>query len=364
MLTVKYKKIFNKKARFPAFPLMYLIYYVNYFLLNSHMPIIKVDKLSRQFGNITAVDNVSFDVEEGTIFGFLGPNGAGKTTTINILCTLISPTSGRASISGYDCSSQSYEVRKSIGIVFQDTTLDKDLTAYENLMFHAFLYKVKRADMKDRIREALHFVDLFERRNDLVKKFSGGMKRRLEVARGLLHRPGVLFLDEPTLGLDPQTRARLWEYIADLPRKHKVTIFMTTHYMEEAEICDRIAIIDNGKMITIGTPDELKKTVGGDVIYIRTSDNKKARLEIERLFNLEASEKDGELYFTSSKGDACIPEIIKTIGETVLSIRLQRPTLNDVFLKMTGKGIREDEVSSNDTVKEAVRAYRRRRDRG
>ena len=246
----------------------------------------------------------------------------------------------------------------------QDTTLDKDLTAYENLMFHAYLYDVKRIERKKRIDDALHFVGLYERRNDLIKKFSGGMKRRIEVARGLIHKPRILFLDEPTLGLDPQTRANLWEFIVELPRKHNVTIFMTTHYMEEAEVCDRIAIIDNGKIITTGTPDELKKTVGGDVIYIKTSDNKKAKLEIEKLFNVDVSEKDGELFFTSLRGDACIPEIIKTIGETVLSVRLQRPTLNDVFLKMTGKEIRELDVSSNDTIKEEIRAYRRRSDRG
>ena len=328
------------------------------------MPIIRVENLTKQFGAVTAVNDVSFEVDEGTIFGFLGPNGAGKTTTINILCTLLLPTSGMAFISGHDCVKEPSEVRKSIGIVFQDTTLDKDLTAYENLMFHAYLYDVKRIERKKRIDDALHFVGLYERRNDLIKKFSGGMKRRIEVARGLIHKPRILFLDEPTLGLDPQTRANLWEFIVELPRKHNVTIFMTTHYMEEAEVCDRIAIIDNGKIITTGTPDELKKTVGGDVIYIKTSDNKKAKLEIEKLFNADVSEKDGELFFTSLRGDACIPEIIKTIGETVLSVRLQRPTLNDVFLKMTGKEIRELDVSSNDTIKEEIRAYRRRSDRG
>ena len=328
------------------------------------MPIIRVENLTKQFGAVTAVNDVSFEVDEGTIFGFLGPNGAGKTTTINILCTLLLPTSGMAFISGHDCVKEPSEVRKSIGIVFQDTTLDKDLTAYENLMFHAYLYDVKRIERKKRIDDALHFVGLYERRNDLVKKFSGGMKRRIEVARGLIHKPRILFLDEPTLGLDPQTRANLWEFIVELPRKHNVTIFMTTHYMEEAEVCDRIAIIDNGRIITRGTPDELKKTVGGDVIYIKTSDNKKAKLEIEKLFNADVSEKDGELFFTSLRGDACIPEIIKTIGETVLSVRLQRPTLNDVFLKMTGKEIRELDVSSNDTIKEEIRAYRRRSDRG
>lgn len=324
------------------------------------MSIIKVENLSKKFDGLTAVDDISFEVNEGTIFGFLGPNGAGKTTTINILCTLLAPTSGKASIAGHDCLKESSEVRKAIGIVFQDTTLDKDLTAYENLQLHAYLYDVKRNEIKNRIDDALHFVGLYERKDDLVKKFSGGMKRRLEVARGMIHRPRVLFLDEPTLGLDPQTRSSLWEFIVGLPIKHNVTIFMTTHYMEEAEVCDNIAIIDNGKIIASGTPEELKKTVGGDVIYIRTSDNEKARVEIEQLFDLSVSEKDNELFLTTLKGDACIPEIIKAIGEKVLSVRLQRPTLNDVFLKMTGKQIRELNGTAEDTVKEAVRAYRRR----
>ncbi|HXX58624.1 MAG TPA: ATP-binding cassette domain-containing protein [Thermodesulfovibrionales bacterium] len=328
------------------------------------MPIITVENLVKRFGNITAVNDISFEVEEGSIFGFLGPNGAGKTTTISILCTLLSPTSGRAFISGYDCLSEPSAVRKSIGIVFQDSTLDKELTAYENLMFHAYLYDVKRDERKQRIEDALHFVDLYERRYDLVKKFSGGMKRRLEVARGFIHRPKVLFLDEPTLGLDPQTRANLWEFIVDLPRKHRMTIFMTTHYMEEAEVCDRIAIIDAGKIITVGTPDELKKTVGGDVIYIRTKDNRKAKTEIAKLFQVDVSEKDSELFLTSVKGDACIPEIIRAMGETVVSVRLQRPTLNDVFLKLTGREIRSEDVSSSDNVKDAVRSYRRKFDRG
>jgi ABC-2 type transport system ATP-binding protein len=328
------------------------------------MPVIKVENLVKNFGNITAVNDISFEVDEGTIFGFLGPNGAGKTTTINILCTLLAPTSGRAYINGYDCAREPAEVRRSIGIVFQDTTLDKDLTAYENLVFHAYLYNLKRSEMKSRIGDLLQFVGLYERKNDLVKKFSGGMKRRLEVARGLIHNPKVLFLDEPTLGLDPQTRSNLWEFIVELPKKHNVTVFMTTHYMEEAEVCDSIAIIDNGKIIVAGTPEELKKTVGGDVIYIRTNDNKKAKSEIEKLFDAEVSEKDDELFLTVLKGDACIPEIIRTIGETVLSVRLQRPTLNDVFLKMTGKEIRREDMSSGDTIKEAVRSYRRKFDRG
>ena len=326
-------------------------------------PIIKVENLVRKFGNLTAVNDISFEVEEGTIFGFLGPNGAGKTTTINILCTLLSPTSGKASIYEHDCTKESSQVRKAIGIVFQDTTLDKDLTAYENLVFHAYLYDVKKSEREGRIKDALNFVDLYDRRNDLVKKFSGGMKRRLEVARGLIHRPKVLFLDEPTLGLDPQTRANLWDFIVELPKKHKVTIFMTTHYMEEAEVCDRIAIIDHGRIITMGTPDELKKTIGGDVIYVRTSDNKKAKDEIEKLLEVNVFEQENELFLTSLRGDACIPEIIRALGDSVLSVRLQRPTLNDVFLKMTGREMRGEGASSGDTIKEEVRSYRRRHDR-
>jgi ABC-2 type transport system ATP-binding protein len=322
--------------------------------------IIKVENLTKRFDGINAVNDISFEVEEGTIFGFLGPNGAGKTTTISILCTLLSPTSGKASIAGHDCMKEPAEVRRAIGIVFQDTTLDKDLTAYENLIFHAYLYNVPKDEMQDRVENSLKFVDLYERRDDLVKKFSGGMKRRLEVARGLIHKPRVLFLDEPTLGLDPQSRTNLWEFITKLPEKHNVTVFMTTHYMEEAEVCDRIAIIDKGKIIAMGSPEELKRTIGGDVVYMRTTDNVNVKEEIERLLKLSVTEKDGELYMTCDMGDTCIPEMMRKIGEKVISVRLQRPTLNDVFLKLTGKAIREEEASPEEGVKEYVRAYRRR----
>ncbi len=328
------------------------------------MQIIQVDDLVKKFGSITAVDGISFAVEENTIFGFLGPNGAGKTTTINILCTLLAPTSGRAFLNGHDCAAESSEVRKSIGIVFQDSSLDKDLTARENLIFHAYLYNVEKSERKRRVDDALRLVDLSDRADNLVKTFSGGMKRRLEVARGLIHRPKVLFLDEPTLGLDPQSRASLWEFISQLPKEHGVTIFMTTHYMEEAEVCNRIAIIDKGRIIAAGTPQELKKTVGGDVIYLRTADNRKAIAEIRERFALDASEKDDEIFISALKGEACIPEIVRALGERVLSVRMQRPTLNDVFLKLTGKEIREETPSSGNDIKEAVRAYRRHHDRG
>jgi ABC-2 type transport system ATP-binding protein len=186
------------------------------------------------------------------------------------------------------------------------------------------------------------------------------MKRRLEAARGLIHRPGVLFLDEPTLGLDPQSRANLWEFITEMPKKHGVTVFMTTHYMEEAEVCDRIAIIDSGKIIAEGSPEDLKKTVGGDVVSLKTKDNQWSRTEIKRLFDIDAVEKGGELYLTSNRGDACIPELIRGLADMVISVKLQRPTLNDVFLKLTGKAIRDEEVSGMSTVKDAVRSFRRR----
>lgn len=325
------------------------------------MPMIEVKNLTKKFGGATAVDDISFDVEEGSIFGFLGPNGAGKTTTINILCTLLSPTSGKAVIDGHDCGKESPEVRKKIGIVFQDNTLDKELTAYENLLFHSYLYCVPKNVRKKKIDEALHFVGLHERKDDPVKKFSGGMKRRLEVARSLIHQPKILFLDEPTLGLDPQSRSNLWEFISKLPEEQGVTIFMTTHYMEEAEICREIAIIDKGKIIARGSPDDLKKMIGGDVIYLKTRDNPGSLLDIRRLLNIEAEERDGEIFISvSGKSDACIPKLINALGDRVVAVRMQRPALNDVFLKLTGKAIRPESVSGNSEIKESIRSYRRK----
>jgi ABC-2 type transport system ATP-binding protein len=315
----------------------------------SRTPVIKVENLVKRFGAVTAVDGVSLEVEEGTIFGFLGPNGAGKTTTISVLCALLAPTSGTASVNGFDCMEQSARVRESIG---------------ENLAFHAYLYRVKKSEVRRRVEDALAFVDLFERRDDLVKRFSGGMKRRLEVARGLIHRPTVLFLDEPTLGLDPQSRANLWESITKLPREHNVTVFMTTHYMDEAEVCQRIAIIDKGKLIAEGSPETLKQTVGGDVIYLKTADNARAQEELKRSLGINAEIKDGELYITGQAGDACIPALIRTLADEVLTVRLQRPTLNDVFLNLTGKALRDEEADEADAIKHEVRAYRRRHEGG
>lgn len=328
------------------------------------MPIITVENLKKIFGSLAAVDGISFEVEKGTIFGFLGPNGAGKTTTINVLCTLVLPTSGRVFIDGHDCVKESAEVRKKIGIVFQDNTLDKELTAYENLLFHSYLYNIPKNERGERIKDALNFIGLYERKDDPVKKYSGGMKRRLEVARAIIHQPKVLFLDEPTLGLDPQSRTNLWEFISELPKRHDVTIFMTTHYMEEAEICDNIAIIDKGKIIAQGSPEELKKMIGGDIIYLKTRNNRRAIDDIKKILNLHADEKNGEIFIPVSKGDACIPRLIETLEDMVLSVRLQRPTLNDVFLKLTGKAIRPETVSGGDELKESIRSYRRRFDKG
>jgi ABC-2 type transport system ATP-binding protein len=222
--------------------------------------IIEVNKLTKKFGKFTAVDSTSFNVKKGEMFAFLGPNGAGKTTTIKMLTTLLVPTTGKVNINGFDPRKQQDEVRQSFGIVFQDSSLDDDMTAYENMEFHGVFYGVPRDVLKERIEYLMKFVGLWERKNDFVKVFSGGMKRRLEIARGLIHHPKILFLDEPTLGLDPQTRNYIWDYIKKLNEEEKMTVFMTTHYMNEAErVADRVAIIDHGKIVSQGSPEELKK---------------------------------------------------------------------------------------------------------
>ncbi len=228
--------------------------------------IIKVENLTRKFNGLTAVDGISFEVKKGEIFGFLGPNGAGKTTTINMLCTLLRPTSGTAEVACCDIIKDPNRVRREIGIIFQDPSLDDRLTAEDNLRFHGYLYHMKISDINQRIPEVLNLVELYDRRKDFVKKFSGGMKRRLEIARGLLHHPKLLFLDEPTLGLDPQTRAHIWDYILKMRKETGLSIFMTTHYMQEAEVCDRIAIMDHGHIVDLDSPEGLKKKHGEDTL--------------------------------------------------------------------------------------------------
>jgi len=319
--------------------------------------IIEVENLVKKFNKVKAVDNISFSVKAGEIFGFLGPNGAGKTTTINIICTLLAKTSGNVTLCGNDVSRDKNKIRNCIGLVFQDPSLDNRLTALENLNFHALLYNVPKKLIKKRCDEVLDMVDLSKRKNDLVMTFSGGMKRRLEIARGLIHYPKVLFLDEPTLGLDPQTRNKIWDYIIKLRKGQTITVFLTTHYMEETEICDRIAIIDKGKIIALDTPDNLKKIIGGDIITISSEDNSKLKRYTEELTNKKIEdEKDDEIKFEVKNSASFIPKFIKNSPVKILSISARKPTLNDVFLGLTGREIREETINSNDAFKLRMRS--------
>jgi ABC-2 type transport system ATP-binding protein len=307
------------------------------------MSIIEVRDLVKSYNGAVAVDGVSFSVEEGETFGFLGPNGAGKTTTINILCTLLASDSGSALVNGFDPMTNPHGVRSSIGLVFQEMTLDTELTAYENLKFHCYLYKMKRALTMRRIDEMLEVVGLTDRKNDLVKKFSGGMKRRLEIARGLLHRPKVLFLDEPTLGLDPQTRRHVWEFITNLKGREGNTVFMTTHYMDEAEACDRIVVIDKGRVIASDTPANLKASLSGDTIYLETVDDTAAMSELRELGLDPTRSSGGGLALIVDHGEKEIPRILDGLSIGVRTVNLKRPTLDDVFLHLTGREIRDAE---------------------
>ncbi len=305
------------------------------------MAIIKVEDLVKRYNGTEAVRGVSFEVAEGETFSFLGPNGAGKTTTINILCTLLGFDSGSAIVNGYDCKRDAHMVRSSIGLVFQEVTLDNELTAYENLKFHCYMYNMEKRLAEERIDEILNVVGLSERRNDVVKKFSGGMKRRLEIARGLLHRPKVLFLDEPTLGLDPQTRSHVWEFIQKLKKSEGNTVFVTTHYMDEAEVSDRIAIIDRGKIIAFGSPDELKRGLKGDTIYLKTADDASAAGEIEVKFGVKPRRIEGGLALMVESGEKFIPRLFERLDIGIVSVNLKRPSLEDVFINLTGREIRE-----------------------
>ena len=306
--------------------------------------IIRTDNLVKNYGDLVAVDSVNFEVKSGEIFGFLGPNGAGKTTTMNMLSTILKPTSGTAVVNGYDIVRFKNEVRESIGMVFQDPSLDDTLTARENLEFHAVVYHIPRSERGRRMTEVLDMVSLSDRADDRVETYSGGMKRRLEIARGLLHYPKVLFLDEPTIGLDPQTRNYIWEYIEDLKKREGITIFLTTHYMEEAEHCDRIAVIDVGRIIALDTPEQLKNEVGGDIIKLATEDDDAALAELlERYPELDMiSDPECKLCFERDRGEEFVPELIREFGVKIVSINIHRPTLDDVFLKLTGKEIRDD----------------------
>ena len=305
--------------------------------------IIQVENLKKKYGPIKAVDGISFIVKRGEIFGFLGPNGAGKTTTINILCTLNQPTSGVAYVDGYNVVSHPDEIRNSIGLVFQEITLDDHLTAEENLYLHAMLYGVSRKEFTQRKIEVLKLCELWEWRKKRVHDFSGGMKRRLEIARSLITQPKILFLDEPTVGLDPQTRKKIWDYIFNIRKKKDITIFLTTQYLNEAESCDRIAIIDHGQIIALDTPDNLKKMIGGDIITIKTEDNDSAEEEFKNKFPQYPIKKIGkELKIEVDKGDEFLPILVQSLRAKIISMELRRPTLDDVFLEVTGRQIREN----------------------
>jgi ABC-2 type transport system ATP-binding protein len=334
--------------------------------LEDGQEIIRVENLVRKFGDFTAVDGISFGVRQGEIFGFLGPNGAGKTTTISMLCTLLRPTSGRAIVTGYDVATHPNEVRECIGVIFQDPSLDDRMTGLENLRFHALLYNVPKADFEQRSAELLEMVELADRAKHLVRTYSGGMKRRLEIARGLIHHPRVLFLDEPTIGLDPQTRWHIWEYLLRLRQEKQITMYMTTHYMDEAENCDRIAVIDHGRIVALDTPEGLKQQVGGDIIAVRTTDNELAAEKLREVHGMEPRPgPDGQLLIETEKGDRFIPHMMETFANRgtpveALSVSLRRPTLEDVFIKLTGHAIREEEADEKDRLREQMRFRRGR----
>jgi ABC-2 type transport system ATP-binding protein len=308
------------------------------------MSAISVEGLIKRYGEITAVAGIDFQVGAGEMFGFLGPNGAGKSTTIKILCTLARPTGGTATVAGHDVRHARDQVRRNIGLVFQEPTLDLFLTAEQNLRFHAELYGMPRSGVPDRLRQVLEMVGLWERRKARVETFSGGMRRRLEIARGLMHSPRVLFLDEPTVGLDPQTRKSVWQYLQDLQRAEQITIFLTTHYMDEAEICDRIAIIDAGRIIALDTPEVLKASIGKDRVQIHTADDEAAAAALNARFGISPGVHDGALTFAVVNGEEFVPRLFGELGVPIRAVSVSRPSLDDVYLSYTGATIRDAEA--------------------
>jgi ABC-2 type transport system ATP-binding protein len=328
------------------------------------MSAIRVEKLKKEFNGLIAVNEISFEVKEGELFGLLGPNGAGKITTLNMLATLIRPTSGKAFVAGFDVLKERDKVRKSIGMVFQEPALDNYLTGRENLEFHGMMYGLSRREAKKRVKEALKIVELEEFADKLVQTYSGGMKRRLEIARALVHQPKILFLDEPTLGLDAQTRRKIWEYIKKLNKERGVTIILTTHYMEEADfLADRVAIIDYGKIIALDTPQNLKNILGGDVISIEVNNPRNARKIFEKLPWVKKLNQENRIFYLQvEKGEEKIPLLIEVdqeeAGLQIKSINLRKPTLEDVFLHFTGRTIREREASQAERFREMARHRR------
>jgi ABC-2 type transport system ATP-binding protein len=315
--------------------------------------------LAKTYGEVEAVRGIDLEVSSGETFGFLGPNGAGKSTTINMLCTLVRPSDGAAWVAGHDVVSERDEVRRNIGLVFQDTTLDGYLTGEQNLRLHAELYGVPREAVEPRMRQVMEMVGLWERRGSLVNTFSGGMKRRLEIARGLLHSPRVLFLDEPTVGLDPQTRSSIWRYIRELKANEDITIFLTTHYMDEAEYCDRIAIMDQGRIIVLDTPEALKASVGKDRVQIETDDDDAVIGSLLERFEIEAKVVEGRVTFGVPEGEHFVPRLFAELGHPIRSVNVSRPSLDDVFMSYTGTTIRDAESGQSDQRRKAARMMSR-----
>jgi ABC-2 type transport system ATP-binding protein len=313
----------------------------------SSAPAISVRGLTKSFGEVRAVRGVDFEVAPGEVFGFLGPNGAGKTTTINVLCTLAKPSSGEARVAGHDVVAERDDVRRNIGLVFQDPTLDGYLTAAQNLKLHAELYGVQSDLVQPRMQQVMEMVGLWDRKDSVVGTFSGGMRRRLEIARGLMHSPRVLFLDEPTIGLDPQTRRLIWNYIRELKEREEITIFMTTHYMDEAEWCDRIAIMDHGEIVALDSPAALKAGVGKDRVTIHTDDDEAAIAALARQFEIAAQVSEGAVVFGVTSGAHFVPRLFAEFELPISSVSVSRPTLDDVFMSYTGTTIRDAEEDSS-----------------
>ncbi len=304
---------------------------------------IEVRGLVKNYDQVEAVRGVDFEVAAGEVFGFLGPNGAGKTTTINMLCTLVKPTAGSASVAGHDVVHERDDVRRNIGLVFQDPTLDSYLTAVQNLRLHAELYGVRADLVQPRMEQVMRMVGLWDRKDSPVGTFSGGMRRRLEIARGLMHSPRVLFLDEPTIGLDPQTRRSIWTYIRELQEREQITIFMTTHYMDEAEWCDRIAIMDHGQIVALDAPETLKAQVGTDRVSIHTDDDDATIAALKERFDVEAWISEGAVTFAVPQGEEFVPRLFAELGIPIKAVHVSRPTLDDVFMSYTGSTIRDAE---------------------
>ena len=307
---------------------------------------ISVRSLAKSYGEIEAVRGIDFEVAPGEVFGFLGPNGAGKSTTISMLCTLVKPSGGSATVAGFDVNTQRDSVRRNIGLVFQESTLDGYLTAEQNMRLHAELYGVPKPLVGPRMQMVLEMVGLWERRKSTVTTFSGGMKRRLEIARGLMHSPRVLFLDEPTVGLDPQTRSSIWSYIRELRSSEDITIFMTTHYMDEAEYCDRIAIMDKGQIVVLDTPDALKASIGQDRVTLDTDDDEAAIAALAEHFQIAAQISEGSVAFGVPQGELFVPRLFAELDVPIRSVSVSRPSLDDVFMSYTGTTIRDAEASA------------------